>query len=514
MPAPAPDKPDAPAPKEPAPAAPPAKSAAVLLARLPVPEAAVQKEAEKSIKEIFKAEYAKKTAAERQALAVALLNQAGQTGDDPGGLWVLYREAQDAAVLAGDAKTAMLAVDAAARRFDIDAIAMKSAALATIGKTAKSPDEISLVIDQMNRLIDELIGSDVYDTAEKTAAAAVALAKRTAQPILVQKTAVRAKEVSEAKAKFQSMKGGLEALAKNPDDPRANGEMGQFLCFVKSNWDTGLRFLSKGSDGPFKALSAKEIAGPTAAAELVAIADEWCALAEKEKSPLKKAPMLAHASTIFEQALPDSSGVLKAKIEKRLSELDPVLLAGGVDLLALIDPKKDALKGPWGKDGRLLVCNATEYDRIQVPYIPPDEYDLQATILRRSGDQSIVLGLARGSSQWGPNFDFYHGGMLKSGIERMDGKQPEFNSLVYTGGRVFYVGKRVRMEAQVRRTGFKITADEKIIFSYTGDYKNLDMSGSWKMQDGKTLWLGLWNGETAFERLVLIPVSGQGKKLR
>jgi len=184
------------------------------------------------------------------------------------------------------------------------------------------------------------------------------------------------------------------------------------------------------------------------------------------------------------------------------------------DLLALIDPKKDALKGPWGKDGRLLVCNATEYDRIQVPYIPPDEYDLQATILRRSGDQSIVLGLARGNSQWGPNFDFYHGGMLKSGVERMDGKQPEFNSLVYTGGRVFYVGKRVRLEAQVRRTGFKITADEKVIFSYTGDYKNLDMSGSWKMQDGKTLWLGLWNGETVFERLVLIPVSGQGKKLR
>jgi hypothetical protein len=513
--APSSEKPDAPAPKPIAPATPPTKPAADLLVRLPVPEAAVQKEAEKSIKDLFKAEYAKKTAADRQALAVALLDKAGRVGDDAGGLWVLYREAQDVAVLAGDAKTAMLAVDAAAQRFDIDAFAMKSVALAAIGKAAKSTDEISQLIDAMNRLIDELIASDVYEAADKTAAAAVGLAKRSAQPMLVQKTAMRAKEVSEAKSKFQSMKGSLETLAKSPDDPRANGEMGQFLCFVKSNWDMGLRFLAKGPDGPFKSLSAKEMAAPTGAAELVAIADEWCSLAEKDKSPLKRTPMLAHASTIYEQALPDSSGVLKAKIEKRLGELDPALLAGGVDLIALIDLKKDTRQGMWQKDGRALVnAAANEYDRIQIPYIPPDEYDVQATIVRRSGDQSIVLGLARGNSQWGPNFDFYHGGMLKSGVERMDGKQPEFNSLVYTGGRVFYVGKRVQMEAQVRKTGFKITADGKTIFSYAGDYKNLDMSGGWSMPDTKLLWLGLWKGEVAFERLVLIPVSGQGKKLR
>jgi hypothetical protein len=514
--APAPEKPGAPAAKEPAPAAPAAasKSAAELLVRVAVPEAAAQKEAEKSIRDLFKAEYAKKGPTEKQALAVALIDQVAQVGDDAPGIWVLYRDAQDLAVQAGDPKLAMLAVDGAARKFDVDAVAMKNAAMAAIGKAAKTPEEITAVIEQMHRLVEELIGSDLYDVADKTAAAAVALAKRAAQPTLLQKAAIRAKEVSEAKTKFQSMKGSLEALAKTPDDPRANGDMGQFLCFVKANWDMGLRFLAKGPDGPLKAVSAKEVAAPTAAAELVTLADEWCSLAEKDKSPLKRTPMLAHASTLYEQALPDSSGVLKAKVEKRLSELDPALLAGGVDLLALVDPKKDARQGDWKKDGRALVCTAMEYDRIQIPYIPPDEYDVSATIVRRSGDQSIVLGLARGNSQWGANFDFYHGTTLKSGIERLDGKQPEFNSAVYTGGRVFAVGRRVLMEAQVRKTGFKITADGKVIFSYTGDYKNLDMSGPWKMQDGKTLFLGLWKGEVAFERLVLTPVSGQGKKLR
>src|SRR6185295_2482671 len=83
------DKPDAPAAKPAVPATAPAKAAADLLVRLPVPDAAVQREAEKSIKDLFKAEYAKKTAADRQALAIALLEQAGKVGDDPGGLWVL-----------------------------------------------------------------------------------------------------------------------------------------------------------------------------------------------------------------------------------------------------------------------------------------------------------------------------------------------------------------------------------------------------------------------------------------
>jgi hypothetical protein len=85
---------------------------------------------------------------------------------------------------------------------------------------------------------------------------------------------------------------------------------------------------------------------------------------------------------------------------------------------------------------------------------------------------------------------------------------------MYTGGRVFTLGRRVVMETQVRKSGFKITADGKVVISWQGDYKNLDMSGPWKMQDSKTLFLGLWKGEVAFERIVLSPVTGQGKRLR
>ncbi|HZE99243.1 MAG TPA: hypothetical protein VE981_19720 [Planctomycetota bacterium] len=205
-----------------------------MLVRLPVPEAARLKDAEKSVRDLFKAEYAKKTPSDRQALATALLDQAARTSGDPAGSWVLYREAQDVAVQAGDPKLAVAAVDGAARVFDVDAPALKLAALSAIAKAAKTSDEIAMILDPMYRLVDDYIAADQYESADKASAAALALAKKGGQILLFQRAALRAREVSESKAKFQAMKGSLETLAKSPDDARANGEMGQFLCFVKA----------------------------------------------------------------------------------------------------------------------------------------------------------------------------------------------------------------------------------------------------------------------------------------
>lgn len=42
----------------------------------------------------------------------------------------------------------------------------------------------------------------------------------------------RAKDVTDAKGFYQGMKSVLETLAKTPEDPTGNSEMGKFLCFV------------------------------------------------------------------------------------------------------------------------------------------------------------------------------------------------------------------------------------------------------------------------------------------
>ena len=79
------------------------------------PDSAVQKEALRKIKDLFKAEYAKKLPAEQADLARKLLQSGLETSDDPATKWVLFREARDLAIAGGDAETAFKAADETAR---------------------------------------------------------------------------------------------------------------------------------------------------------------------------------------------------------------------------------------------------------------------------------------------------------------------------------------------------------------------------------------------------------------
>lgn len=289
--------------------------------RIAIPDSARQKEAEKLVKDLFKEQYAKKTAHDRKALALLLLDQASKTQSDAAAYWVLCREAQDAAIQAGDATTAVQAVESTSAVFDIDGIATKSAALAAAGKTARTPEEFSSLSHCLTRLVDEMIAADQFDVADKTVSAALLHAKRSNDVPLLARTTIRSKEVAEAKALFQGLKKVRETLARDSESPGANLEMGKFLCYAKGSWDLGLRYLAKGSDATLKNLAEKEIAAPPQAPDRLALAEAWHELSDKEKSPLRKGKLAAHALELYESALPDSSGLVRAKLEKRMAEL-------------------------------------------------------------------------------------------------------------------------------------------------------------------------------------------------
>jgi hypothetical protein len=317
-------KPDAPVPPENAPAEkPPAlkeKPPVDVSKRAAIPDATKQREAEKLVKELFKDQYAKKSPSDRQALGQALLRQADQSADDVASLWVLCREAQEVAIQACDTRTILLSIELVAHRFDVDALAMRANALQAAGKTAKNPAEFSALTKVVLVLIDDLIAADQYDAADKVATSALQSSRKANDAALLGRATTRGKEVAEAKGLYQSMKSVLETIAKTPDDPGANQEMGQFLCYVKGSWDLGIRFMVKGSDPALKALAEKEASNPADVADRVALADGWWDLAEKEKSPLRKGQLLAHAKSLYVDALADATGLLRAKIEKRVGE--------------------------------------------------------------------------------------------------------------------------------------------------------------------------------------------------
>jgi len=225
---------------------------------------------------------------------------------------------------------------------------------------AKTPAEFSALTKALLALADDLVAADQYDGADKAAASALQFSKRAGDAALVTRATTRTKEVAEAKGLYQAMKGVLETIAKAPDDPAANQEMGQFLCYVKGSWDLGLRFMAKGSEPTLKALAEKELSNPTEVAERVTLADGWWDLGEKEKSPLRKAQLQAHARFLYVGALADATGLLRAKIEKRIFDpWTPIFDKRSLDFMS------KGCKSGWTVEGGVLCKIPTQNNTAQ-----------------------------------------------------------------------------------------------------------------------------------------------------
>jgi len=514
------DTPPAPSSKDPAPdPAPPAADPGVDVSkRAPIPDAAKQRDAEKLVKELFKEQYSKKTPADRKVLIRLLMDQAAKSQDDPTALWVLYREAQDNAVQICDGASALESIERMARIFDVDAMSMKNAALIAAGKTAKTPEELVALANALHALIEELIRADLYDSADKAAGLAVQHARKSNDPAAVARASTRAKEVAEAKALYQSMKSVMQTQAKNPDDPVANLEIGRFLCYVKGSWDLGLSFIVKGSDQPLKALAEKELAFPMQAAECAALADGWYDLAEKERSPLRKSQLYAHAKAIYGSALPDATGLLRAKIEKRLGEMKgaggPVGKLAGIDLLKMVDPEKDTLCGTCTKTAQGLLCskgtNAYGGAMVQIPYAPPDEYDLQV-VLEKKDVMGKNPGGVIGLRDFAISLDIHDGNT--SGLETLDGSGSDANETTYKGA-LFKIGTSSTVLCQLRKGRVTVDVDGKQIINWSGDFKRLSHIPDRKKPLPRGMVVGCWDSAFTIIKVALIPLGQAGEKLR
>ncbi|MBV8879503.1 MAG: hypothetical protein JO332_06055 [Planctomycetaceae bacterium] len=508
----APAAPDRPAPAEGKPTAP-----IDVTRRAGVPDAAKQKDAEKAVHDLFKDQYAKKSAADRKAFARQLLDQAAKTGDDPAAAWVLYREAQDQAVQGFDPRTAIEAIDAAAKQFDIDPLPVKASALAAMAKVPRNPEESAALTDAYFRLIDEHVAADQYDAADKASAAALLAARRTNDPGQIARATTRAREIGEARTRFAALKGVLQTLASKPDDPAANLEMGQYLCYVKGSWDLGPRFLSKGSDPVLRALAEKELALPVQAADKATLADGWFDLAQKESSPLRKGQLLAHAGALYESALPDATGLLRVRIEKRMEGTRPQGPPAGppgssIDLLKLIDAKRDQVSGEWSMErGALIMPPGRSTAWLQVPYSPPEEYDLKIVAARKGGGFDLYAGVVvPGGKALMLHIDGGFNGR-NGGFQTVNGKDWGDNETSYHDIKIFADERPHTILISVRKTALTVTADGKPLIKWTADYSRT--TGNFVVPNQSALYVGNWEAVFEVTQLQLIPVSGWGKSI-
>ena len=296
--------------------------------RLPIPDEAAQKEAAALVQELFGQEVeAAKTPDQKSALVKSLLQEASQPDASPAGRYALLQVALDNAP---DASIAVTVIDEMAKHFQIDTLRQKAAAVWRMSKEARTSPQRTAVAEVALQLADESVKRDAYDPALKLADIALNAAQKAKDRNLEQKTRAMMLEVRKSKVAFDRMQEAMAVLEKDPTNAEANLKVGTYKCLVKGDWGSGLPMLALGGNKALEELARQELSQPRASNEQVALADGWFNLA-KESDDADKDRMLQRAGYWYELALqsqPPLSRLVRAKVEKRLKEVEDIADAG------------------------------------------------------------------------------------------------------------------------------------------------------------------------------------------
>ena len=184
----------------------------------------------------------------------------------------------------------------------------------------------------------------------------------------------------------------------------------------------------------------------------------------------------------------------------------------GIDLLALVDPAKDGVAGAWEWKGRSLQAPSLQFGRIQVPYVPPEEYDLQVIVERTTGADSIQIGLAYGWNQFLVIVDGVESDP-SSGLDLVD-RKPFYDNETTLKARLIENDVPVTITVSVRRERIIVWVGGRKILDWRANYTRLSLWPSWTMPRRDTLFLGAWSGRRLFHALTLYPITGEGRPVR
>jgi hypothetical protein len=278
----------------------------------------------------------------------------------------------------------------------------------------------------------------------------------------------------------------------------------------KEDWDRGLPLLAKGDDAEWKEAAAAELAAPRGAMEKKAVADRWWTLAATQPSRLAMT-LRSHAAGWYDDALPDLKGDLQAEVEDRLKELGDE--AGKVDLLKLIDVERAPSIGLFTREGKALITPKIPNARIQIPYIPPEEYRIAMRVERMGGMDSLVVYLVVQGRQCRVVFDGWTGsGIATSAIDLVDGRGGIQNE-TRTPGKILEQGVPAEIVITVRR-GLVITeVNGKTIITFKGKPERLSLHPAEFLPNPDTLRVGSWDAVHRITKMELTPLRGRGRKI-
>jgi hypothetical protein len=187
--------------------------------------------------------------------------------------------------------------------------------------------------------------------------------------------------------------------------------------------------------------------------------------------------------------------------------------AEAIDLLALVDVKQDHVAGEWTLEGGRLTSPKQYGARIELPYVPPAEYEL--TIIAEPLDEpnGLILGNICGGQRFLALTSYDLGDEPASALENVAGKNVGANATTVRRA-VFQKNRPSCLVCTVRKDSVTVTCDGHPLLEWKGDPQELSLGDYWKTPHENVLFLGAYDCRYRFSRATLVPLSGSGKPLR
>jgi hypothetical protein len=289
--------------------------------RLPVPAADELKQAADQVNEVFAQDLAQaKKPFEKQFLCYKLLDLAANESA-PAQRYVLYEQASRLAIAGLAPALALLCDSEQAASFEVDHLPMAMKTIEELQSKELSKFARDQLLSGITALVDEALAAEQFEAGRRLARVGAQLATRQKATLLASQFKGRDDELALVEQQAPIANKARQQLAKNPQDAAANASLGKFLALQKGDWTAGLPHLAVGSDRLLRQLAEQDLAAPVGGEDLAKLGDAWWSRSESE-SPGPCRHLKARAAHWYSLALDGLSGLSRARIEKRLEQVD------------------------------------------------------------------------------------------------------------------------------------------------------------------------------------------------
>jgi hypothetical protein len=187
------------------------------------------------------------------------------------------------------------------------------------------------------------------------------------------------------------------------------------------------------------------------------------------------------------------AGAKEAPLTGASFTFDKKLKLNSVNLLGVVNPKKDSVGGEWSVSGAGLAGTSAQSGHVkcQVDYPLPEEYDLAMTVERKDGKDDIFVGLVGGGRQFTVSFDSW--GADWAGLALIDGNGPNASGLGIQQ-KVFSPGKERQLKFMVRKEGIVVQVDGKDFMAWKADWSKISVHPSLAVPKKNVVFVGIAGG--------------------